>query len=138
VLEQGFQTKLKSAGDYSCYFSTLIHIAELVTGFSFDLWTVLELCVQRGYVIYNFDNFSDFDNFTVQKPAQILELLTNKKWSFKKITGSKYKALKNEYVIRRFVLNQNNHFNMEDWDSLQNSKCAKEGKIESFRVFSME
>lgn len=137
MLESGFQSKLKSEGDFICYFSCLIHIAEIETGFSFEPWTVLELCAMRGYILYNFKDYSDFDNFTVQEPAKILELLTNKKWIYRKELDPKYKAKKGEYDIRRWVKGNNNHFNLPDWDSLQKSVCATEGKIESHRIFKL-
>lgn len=101
---------------------------------------MLEDCINRGYIYFDFDNYSNIDNFFVKQPHKILEMLTHKKWSVRK-ESKDYKPKDNEYVIEFWSRNGiDGHFarTLKGFNSLQNSQNVKSGKITSYRIFKEE
>lgn len=138
-----------SVGRYSCYFDCLVHIAEtemMKRGIkvSYDHNTLIQLCSfnkSNGtpWLTFNWKNYDDNANFDVNNPTAILNLLTGLSWKFTRVDSATYKAKQNEYDVRRWKRDGvvGYHFQMEDYDPLQNSQTVKYGKIDGHRVFSV-
>lgn len=134
-----------SIGKYSCYFDCLVRIAEMELKkrgleVQYDHNTVVQLCALhkkdgKQYITFNWDDYSDTDNFNVNYAAEILNLLTGLKWGYMRKDSADYKPKPNEYDIRRWNNNGQHHFNMDDYDPLQKSLTVKNGKIDGHRVF---
>lgn len=135
----------KSTGSYACYFFCLMKIAEDYTGFQFDINTVIQLCSLHKksngvqWLTFNWNDYDDKANFDVNSPTDILNLLTGKNWSCERINSPTYKAKKCEYVIQHYTNPETGygHFNMKDYDPIQNSITVRDGKIDSYRVFKI-
>jgi len=82
----------------------------------------------------------------MSNPAKFLSLLTGKQFTVRK-EDSLYKPITGEYVVNLYSadsLYDNNdyiddkdpkHFAMDNYNSLQHSRCVTEGKIIGKRVF---
>ena len=133
----------KSTGAYACYFFCLLYIAEKVTGFTFDINTVIQLCslhknsYGNQWLTFNWNDYEDKANFDVNAPTEILHLLTGKSWTCERVNSSTYKAKKGEYVVCHYFNPKTGlgHFRMDDFDPIQKSITVREGKIDSYRVF---
>lgn len=136
-----------SVGRYSCYFDCLVRIAEKEMekrGFNvqYDHNTLVQICSfnkvnGRQWITFDWNDYSNSANFDVNYPTKILNILTGLEWDMKRIDTADYKPKSNEYDIRRLGRDgvDGFHFNMEDYDPLQNSQTAKYGKVNGHRVF---
>lgn len=133
---QYFQSFCKSIGKYGCYLLCLIHVAERELNTSFNKIEVITRCIEKGYVVFNYSNYDDVDNFFVKEPAKILNMLTGKCWEVR-WEGAKYKALENEYAIENWSkTSKTGHFCITKlgFNSLQSSENVRLGKIINYRV----
>lgn len=134
------ESVLKSFGNYSCYFLSIMKLAEDFTGSTFDIFTIITICSShygangKPWVTFNWDNPDDKANFDVNHPAQVLELLTGIKWSVTKEPAT-YKPKRGELVVECWKNGNVTHFRLKDWDPLKDSLTVRNGKIDSFRVF---
>lgn len=96
--------------------------------------------IEKGYLKFNKNDYSDNDNFFVLNPDKFLELLTNKKINVSK-KESNYIAKENEFIIEYWYnpVTRYGHFARikKGFNSLQKSKTVENGKIESLRVFRL-
>ena len=126
-------TLLKQLYESSCYFLSIIHIAEKNSPY-------LSVDVIR-FAIECIDNKWLKTDFTVIRPDKILGRLLDKEVSVISVSRKEkdllqtmeYKAVVNCWYNPKTGLY---HFNCGDWDSLINSKTVKEGYIISYRVFN--
>jgi hypothetical protein len=134
---QGIQTFFEEAGKAACYALSIVNIAEEVLGRQVDACTALLEGVAKGFIRYA--PFEDPDNFFVDRPAEFLEYLTGQKWTVRKEAAG-YRPAQGEYVVMRYERQATGmtigHFRRPGWDSLVTSKCVREGKLVSLRVFA--
>lgn len=130
----GIQSFYLSAGNESCFFLSLIDIAEKRSNRRFDVETVAWICSKKGYVFIDWEDLSNKKNFLVIEHAKILSLLTGEECVYEKESPA-YKKSSNEYVINEYQNGKMIHFDGEDFHSLQKSETIKNGKIISKRVF---
>lgn len=142
-MREGIQTFLAEAGEAACYALCIIEIAERATGLKMEPSKALYLGVDEKYIIYNFENKEDNNNFYVKDPAGFLSRLTGQKWTVEYIpseypTGKTFDGLP-EYIVERWERNKTGqtigHFRLFDWDSLTDSQTVKYGAIASKRRF---
>lgn len=133
-MQNGIQSWYKALGDWGCYFLCLIEIAERCTGNKFDVIETAIMVSKKGYMKLDITNLKDDDNFYILHPEKILEYLTGNKWvcTWQPAT---YIPTPEDYVIRCNKRGRTTHFNMSDFDSLQNSVTVKYGKLDSYRIF---
>lgn len=133
------QSFCKSIGDNGCYLFCLFNIAEQVTGKHFDIFEKSEYFIDRGWIKFNWKNYSDDDNFFVLNPVKILQNLTGLTWSVRK-EGETYKPVKDDFYVEFWSINgKSGHFArlMNNFNSLQFSKNVEYGEVKSFRVFNI-
>lgn len=130
------QSLFVSLGKYGCYFLCLIHLAQEVTKKNYDIMTVLYICIKKGYIKFNEQDYDDENNFFVNNPDLILKLLTGKNWSVKKETPD-YQKKDGEYIAYfwRKPGQKEGHFILDNYNGLQHSVSVEEGRLESIRVF---
>ena len=133
------QSFYESLGKYGCYYLLLLHIGakkELTTE---ELYLLSCQFHELGWLHFNKKDLSDPDNFFVQSPSNILDVLTERKYTVRKESAD-YIPQKNEIEILFYALNRENadkgigHFRMKDYDTLQNSNTVKKGKVYSKRI----
>jgi hypothetical protein len=137
------QTFFKSAWDYSCYADCIIRLAAEINGNGITLGDVgraLDIGIDRKYIYFNEDDYSDRDNFWVKDPAGFLGALTGRRFLVEKVRGN-YVCGKNEYEILFMTLSVENgkknigHFVLPDWDPVQDSNTRRNGFVWSKRIF---
>ena len=138
MIKEKIQSFLKSAGEYACYALCLIKTAEQETGEHIDIVVALESGIERGFIKFNWDDYSDPDNFYLEYADKFLSMLTETVWKLRHLDGE-YKPKGNEKVIYRWERKTSggriSHFRLPEWDSLEKSKTVAEGKIVSTRLF---
>ena len=119
-------TLIKKLSDYGCYFLCLCEIAERHTGQPVDIIRTAVKALEEGWIE---------EDFTIQRPTEILKYLTEKSWVC--IKSEKESKSPDSYAIQCYKNERTGytHFRMEDWDSLKDSVTVKEGKIDSYRIF---
>lgn len=95
------------------------------------------LSIKKGFIDFNFSNYSDDNNFFIRYPAMILELITGKKWRVVKVDSS-YRIAPDEFAIECWSKDDGKscHFcrTKKGFNSLENSQSVKKGKIISYRI----
>lgn len=131
------QSFYKSAGNYACYALCLINIAEEYLNVKISKDLSLEKGIELGYIYFNKKNYDDTENFYVKDPAKYLQFLTGAKWKVRK-EGADYKRKTGEYAVEywSYTNGRTGHFARiyKGFNSLQNSKSVKDGKIVSYRI----
>ena len=138
MIKEKIQSFMQSAGEYGCYALSIIKLAEMENGEHIDVIVALESGIEKGYIRFNYKNYSDPDNFYIEDAAKFLTLLTESVWLLKHIPG--YVRPKDaERVIYRWERKTSkgviSHFRLDDWDSLESSLTVTTGKVASSRVF---
>ena len=120
-------TFIKSMADSGCYFLCLCEIAERITGKPVDVLTT---------AVYAFEENWIWRDFTVQNPEALLHELTGKKVSVKHSETLPTNCM---YYVEKWHNPRTgySHFRLHDWDSLTNSVTVKEGKIENYRIITI-
>lgn len=135
---EGIQTFLDEGGDAACYALCILKIAERITGFKIDVIETLCVCIEKGFIYYNWKNPNDGNNFFVNEAAKMLSFLVGKSYTISK-EAPNYVAKNNEQIVDRWertkVGSVIGHFRLPDWDSLRDSQTVRFGKIASKRVF---
>lgn len=136
------QSFFRDAGDYSCYLSCLIRMAEDINGERMtlgDIGRAFDKIFDSGCATYTDRNPLD-DNFYVRNPERILFILTGKRYSVR-IEDRNYKTKNGETAIDFKVLSESNgkkgigHFMYGEYDPLGESRHARNGYIYSKRIF---
>ena len=119
-------TLIKNLYESGCYFLCICEIAERHTGRPVDIIKTAVKALEEGWIE---------EDFTILRPAQILEYLTEKSWVC--IKSEKESKEPDSYTVQCYKNNRTGytHFRMEDWDSLKDSVTVREGKIISYRIF---
>ena len=140
-MRDGMQNLAYSLGQAGCYTLCLLDVAEEYTGKPIDIIAAITEAIQRGYIFYNWENWSDKDNFYVRQPALFLEMLTKKKWLVCKDIAGRDKIKDNEYIIRRYEYVQTGrtqgHFERDVFKPYINAKIVRLGEEVSTRVCSV-
>lgn len=136
-MKRGIQEHFLEIGRSGCYFLCLLEIANITETKQIDPLYRYEQFLKLGYIKRN---------CFVQMPSQILEHLTGKKVSFRS-EAADYKPIPDEFVIKRFALEQGNgaltHFVLYDdadteiFNPLPESPAYKFGKVDGCRVFEV-
>ena len=132
------QSFYASMGSESCYLFCILDIAEEFNGVEFNDMDKLEMItesISRGYVYFNFSDYTDKDNFFVEHPCEILEMITGVKFRVSKERPD-YIKKDGDYIIERWTYGNKAHFIRDGFNSLQSSSVVNNGKVESLRVFS--
>ena len=141
----GIQNQLTALGESSCYFLCLCKIAEEANTQPIDIVNSFDLCVGEKYIRFNYNKPDDGDNCYIDNPSGILELLTRKTWSYRRITTQWeiecWKAGEKEYTIQRWYRKttgkEYTHFRRPVWDPLLDSQTVKYGAIDVLYIFTM-
>lgn len=94
------------------------------------------IAIKKGYMSFDFKNYSNPDNFYVVNPSAILDIMTNKKWVVEKRPAD-YKPGPDEYAIEFWSIDgKTGHFARlnHNFNSLQKSRNVEKGKIVSYRI----
>lgn len=138
MISEKIQSFMESAGKYACYALSIIKIAEEDIGEHIDVIVALKSGIEKGYIGFNYDNYSDPDNFYILDPARFLSMLTGDVWALKHVP-QRHEPSANEKVVYRWERKTSagviSHFRLKEWDSLENSLTVKSGQIVSSRVF---
>lgn len=131
-----FQSFCESIGNFACYALCIIDIAKKINKCEIDEIQALKAGINKGFIKFNFDDYSDNDNFYVINPDKFLQLLTNKLFTVTK-ENSDYKIKENEYAVEFWSRNSFGHFARvyDNFNSLQKSNCVNCGEIKSYRIF---
>lgn len=133
------QSFYESLGKHGCYYLLLLHIGAQKEFTNEELYLLSCQFHELGWLHFNKKDLSDPDNFFVQSPSNILDVLTERKYTVRKESAD-YIPQKNEIEILFYALNRENadkgigHFRMKDYDTLQNSNTVKKGKVYSKRI----
>jgi hypothetical protein len=137
-MKSGIQSFFTAAGETACYALSVIKIAELETNKKFDVLTALEAGIDKKFIRFNYENYSDNYNFFMDYPDRFLSYLTGDIWSVQFETAD-YIPRDGEYVVERWERKKTGattaHFRLPDWDSLRDSQTVKYGQIVSTRLF---
>jgi len=142
------QSFCKAIGEWGCYALCIINIAEQITGKKIDK---LQACedgikakfkdakgVEHSVIEFNENNYQDPKNFDVNAPDLFLGMLTGKRFTIRhEYNDILYKPKEGEYIVERWERNGYGHFarTRDGYNSLQDSKCVKLGKLASLRIF---
>lgn len=142
-MRSGIQTILAEAGEAACYALSLGKVAEKWVrdnqdpSYEIDACRVVLAGIDSGAVYYDEDAPDNNNNFLVERPADLLEVLTGVKWLvFKADAG--YVPQAGEYAIQRWERKKTGatiaHFRLRDWDPLRDSLTVRLGAIVSQRI----
>lgn len=123
-MTNNIQKKLEMIGKYGCYFLCLLK----ATGYNEDdIVHFYDVFLNKGYID---------EECTILKPSDILYDLTGRNFKCVKTTElpKKYEFAVEYWYNERTKLH---HFKLSNWDSIENSVTVREGKIESYRVYSL-
>jgi hypothetical protein len=122
-------------GETGCYFLSILHAAERVTGQYIDAFAAFMLAISKGM---------SKENCFITDPAGLLSYLTGEKWAVSKedwtyqCTGGEVEILRYEWqdvgVLRSHFVVGNCRGDIE-YDSLGESNTVKNGKCVSKRIF---
>lgn len=135
-----FQSFCLSFGKYGCYVLCILNVAEQFNGKKFNAAEILALVVsaiRKGYVSFDYQDYSNPDNFFVSNPDKLLSLATGEKWTVEKKAPS-YTRVAGDYVVEQWSADGRiKHFarTADGFNSLQKSNCVSNGKIVGLRVF---
>lgn len=139
MIKEKIQSFMISVGNYACYALSIIKIAEEVNNSHIDVIVALESAIEKGYIYFNVDNYSDDNNFYVERPEKFLSHLTGDIWIVRHDKAD-YKPKDHEKIVQRWERKSTgktiSHFRLPEWDSLENSQTVQFGKIASVRVFT--
>lgn len=145
-MRRGIQTILAEAGEAACYALCLGKVAEkwVQAGqpegeepFEIDACQVVLVGIDSGAVYYDEDAPDNNNNFYVERPAELLRLLTGVEWEvFKADAG--YVPKPGEFAIQRWERTKTGavlgHFRLRDWDPVRDSATVRLGAIVSQRI----
>ena len=131
------QSFMKAIGEWGCYALCIINIAEEITGCHCNVLLEIEEGINKGYISWNKNNYYDPKNLDILRPDLFLQMLVGGKWEVREENDIMYKCKDNEYRVERWERNGYGHFarTREGYNSLQDSKCVKLGKLVSLRIF---
>lgn len=122
-------------GRYGCYFLSILHAAEKVTGKYIDAFAAFMLAMDKGYVK---------EDCFVTNPAELLIWLTGEKWTMTKEAAG-FVCVDAEVEILRYEWQEttelHGHFVVGDgdggieYDPYGESLTVKNGKLVSKRIF---
>lgn len=121
---------MKMLGEYGCYFLSIVHIAENITGRRIDAIAAYIDAFERKMI----DNEA-----TVLNPGAVISMLTGGKYTVRH-EGSTYKTAPNEYEVLVFKA-KFTHYVAGDgtgrvsYDPLGNSNTVATGSIVEKRIF---
>ena len=129
------QNICEALGKSGCYFLSILHLAEKITGGDIDPINAYVECIAAG--------FMDAECY-ITYPGRILERYTGTMYEVSKASADA-KPLPGEFEILRFERKEPGttlaHFVVGDgagrveWDPYQNSKTVREGSLVSKRIF---
>ena len=129
------QNICEALGESGCYFFSILHIAEEITGKKLDPIAAYSECIEAG--------FMDSECF-ITYPGRILERYTGTMYEVSK-AGTDAKPLPGEFEILRFERKEtgvtHSHFVVGDgtgrvkYDPYQDSKTVRDGALVSKRIF---
>lgn len=134
---QGFQNKLMQIAPESCFFLTLLSIAEdynadFSTGRTFDLADALNVSLEKGWL-------GASDNLMYNDVALLSHLtgckVAKRTMSAAEFTG--YTVLQEEYTAVKWRRGRNTHFRRRAYDVHTNSQTVAKGSIESIYVYKI-
>lgn len=142
-MRSGIQTILAEAGEAACYTLCLGKVAEkwirdnLNHEYTQDTCQVVLTGIDSGAVYYDEDTPDNNNNFFVERPEELLRLLTGASWEvFKADAG--YVPKPGEYAIQRWERTKTGavlgHFRLRDWDPVRDSATVRLGAIVSQRI----
>lgn len=133
------QSFCKSLGECGCYLFCLFDIAMEVTKTHRDVLWEIEKFVDKGYVVFDKDNYDSKDNFYVLEPTKILQDLTGLKWSVAKFDANNYTRQDGDFVVEYWSATggKSGHFARinHGYNSLEKSISVNNGRIYTYRVF---
>ena len=130
------QRVMSTIGRYGCYFLSIVHAAEKITGQRIDAVQV--------YNDATLARWMDADCFVVQ-PDRIMEMMTGKKWDIRHDSIA-YRPHDDEVMIMRYEVKRTgitySHFVLcsgdgsVEYDPYGNSSTVSDGQPVSSRIFS--
>ena len=135
------QSFCKAVGEYGCYALCIINIAEEHKGLHYNILKTIEEGIRQGLIEWHEDNYEHKDNLYVKDAAAFLGMITGEKWSLRhEYDNVLYKPKEGEYIVEKWERNGYGHFarTKAGYNSLQDSKCVKLGKLASLRIFKRE
>lgn len=132
---EGFQNKLMQIASESCFFLTLLSIAEdynddFMNGRRFDLSDALNKSLKEGWL-------GAKDNLMYNDVA-LLSWLTNEPVTKRVIAPSDdLTVADNEYTATKWRRGKNTHFRRRAYDVYTNSQTVAKGSIESIYVYKI-
>ena len=144
-MRNGLQNQLAAMGESSCYFLSLVKIAEEVIRDRIDLIWAFDSCVTKRYVRFIYSKPEDGDNCYIDNPLGVLKLLTGRNWNYHKVTDKEeikaWSAADEEYTIQRWYRKTTGkefyHFRRPSWDPLLDSQTVKFGAIDALYIFTV-
>lgn len=113
---EGIQNYIMHA-DESCFFLSLLSVAEEYLGKELDFLDMVRVCMDRGWLK---------NDFTVVNDCKILSLLTGRKVT-KEVVQDVGIVKGNQYTIEKWVWGDRTHFRRRGWDVYKNSQTVKYG-----------
>lgn len=132
IPKESRQRIMKNLGEYGCYFLSLVHMAEKITGKRIDAVEVFVRVLEKKWVD---------EEATLLDPASVLGYMTGLNFTVRK-DSEQYLPRQNEYEILQFVNGSYTHFVLGDgkgyvsYDPLGNSRTVAQGKCMSKRIFT--
>lgn len=128
-------------GKAGCYALACVQAADPGIS-SGDALDIIIYAISKKFIYFNPGNMADPENMRVDDAAALI-CLTRKEplraWTRRRELPG-YKPRPGELVIERWVSATNNHFIVREgsmaWDPYGDSATVKNGKMESYRIFS--
>ncbi len=113
----------------SCFFLSLLSIAEEYTGKKIDLIDAARLCMNKGLLK---------SDYFVCDDCKILSLLTGKNLR-KEVRDHCYALRGNQYSIEKWMNREGtgNHFKRRYFDVYENSRTVREGTLVCYYVYTI-
>lgn len=149
-LKNGIQQFMGECHEAACCALCLIDIAqeyryqhkEKYPEPDLDVMKCLYNAVDRGFIYFNENDLNDNNNMYVKHPAEWLELMTGKKWTYRH-EEPLYRQKKNEYVMQRYERKRTGytvgHFQRDKvFEPIKDSVTVKYGVLVSTRVCTVK
>lgn len=108
-----------------------------------DVIRCMYQAVERGFIYFNENDLNDNNNMYVKNPAEWLELMTGKKWTYRHEEPFYKPRNEREYVMQRYERKRtgatSGHFQRDRiFEPIRNSVTVKYGALVSTRVCTVK
>lgn len=124
---EGIQNYIMHSNE-SCFFLSLLSVAEEYLGKELDFLDMVRICMDRGWL---------WKDFTVADDCKVLTLLTGRKVT-KEVVQDVGIVKANQYTIEKWAWGSKTHFRRRGWDVYKDSQTVKHGVRQCYYKYTFK